>query len=531
MATSRCKKFTFSDEVPPPSSENMGKLVTIGNQLSNSNSQSTVNSLKSANLLNYKKPTNVFLKSFDEAYLVAKDCLEKMKPKTQPFYNPEVVTVQFKLPKEVQSSLWELSVEAAERTLRYIYEEIHHTCYMLCVKGKYLELYKLESSGLPEHIKEQVDDAMEEDPLLKKMFRGKDLRLMGCLLKERRDESTISEEYLRWIASLEQKYIFPDGVFILNLTDAVIIPNDFDNGTVLPVLGGSGHVNCLDITIPNYDDVRIRMGYNADFKSEKNILFPPYETDWNKKINKAVFRGGPTGCGTTSKTNMRLRLAEMKNDVLDVGISWKKEGETKIRGGNARFDPVRGLSMVESDVPPVPFMTMKDQSKHKYLIHIDGNVAAYRLLQSMLTGSLILKVNGPYTLWVDHLLQEGVHYVSVKKDLSNLEKKIKWCKRHDEECRVIAQNAFEFAKDVLYKNFMDIAFCELLWSVSKQPMVNIKPIEYPPINQPPTPIANLEYENPPAFVNNLPLNKTKKSKKNKKNKNSKTKKSKRTTNA
>ncbi len=525
---SRCKKFTFSDEPPSaPSPGNLNKLVTIGNQLSTTNSQSTVESLKSANLLNYKKPTNVFLKSFDEAFLVAKECLEMMKPKTLPFYNPDSVFVQFKLPKEVKAPLWELSVEAAERTLRYIFEELHHTCYMLCVKGVYLELYKLEPSGLPEHVQEQVDEAIQNDPLFKKMFRGKDMRLMGCILKERREESTISEEYLRWISELEKNYIFPDGVFILNLTDAVLIPNDFNKGTLLPVLGGSGHVSCLDITMPNYDDVRIRMGYNNDLKTQKDILFPPYETDWNKKIPKAVFRGGPTGCGTTSETNPRLRLAEMRNDEMDVGITWKKEGNTKIRGANARIDPVRGISMVESDVPPVGFMTMKDQSKHKYLIHIDGNVAAYRLLQTMLTGSLILKVNGPYTLWIDHMLQEGVHYIGVKESLSNLEKKIRWCKRHDEECRIIAKNAFEFAKDVLYKNFMDIAFCNLLWSVSKQPTVNTKvnsPIKYTLMNQPPTPFYVPNTNAPMVEVKNSP----KKTKKNKKNKNSKTKKSKKT---
>jgi hypothetical protein len=496
-----CKMFSFSDEASPSS---------LGSVSSNNLNSSNINSLKSANLLNYKKPTNVYLKTCDEAFTVARDCLKQMKVKQQPYYNPETILAQFSLPEQVKSPLWELSVEAAERTLQYIYKELHHTCYMLCVKGNHLELYKLEPRGLPEHIQEQVDDI--KDPLLKKMLGGKDLRLMGCILKERREESTISEEYLKWISNLEKTYSFPDGVFILNLTDAVIIPSDFDKGTVLPVLGGSGHVACDDIPMPNYDDVRIQMGYNPDFKSKKEISLPPYETNWSKKISKAVFRGGPTGCGTTSETNMRLRLAEMRNEDLDVGITWKKEGETKIRGGNARIDPERGISIVESPVPPVGFMSMKEQSKHKYIIHIDGNVAAYRLLQTMLTGSLILKVNGPYTLWVDHLLQDGVHYVSVAEDLSNLEKKIRWCKRHDEDCKKIAKNGLEFAKDVLYKNFMDIAFCEELWAVAKQQSPNNnskKPNEFRLVNQPPTPIYD-----PYA---SSPLTKTMKSKKNKKN--------------
>lgn len=509
MATSRCKKFTFSGEPPAlPSPGNMSALVTIGNQLQNTNSQSTVDSLKSANLLNYKKPTNVFLKTFDEAFLVAKDCLEKMKSKTHVnYYNNTRVPIE--LPENVNSTMWEMSVEAAERTLQHIYNGLHHTCYMLCVKGNKLELYKLEPSGLPDHVQEQVDAAIQSDPLFKKMFRGKDIRLMGCILKERREESTISVEYLRWIESLEKNYIFPDGVFILNLTDAVIIPKDFAKGTVLPVLGGSGHVNCEDITMPNYDDVRIKMGYNADLKTPEDIENPQYETDWSKKDSIAVFRGGPTGCGTTSETNMRLKLAEMRSEDLDVGITWKKEGNTKIRGGNARIDPVRGISIVESDVPPVGFMSMKEQSTHKYLIHIDGNVAAYRLLQTMLTGSLILKVDGPYTLWADHLLQHGVHYLTVTEDLSNLNEMLEWAKKHDKSARKIAQRGFEMAKKLLRNNTMDLFFCDLLWAVSKQPaVVENKPLALPNVN---------------LVANNT---KTKKSKKNKKNKNGKTKKSK-----
>lgn len=509
MATSRCKKFTFLDEPALPS--NKSEIVTTGNK-------TEVESLRTANLINHKKPTNIFLKSFEEAFVVAKDCLEHMKIKKQPYYKLDTTVAQFELPEQVKSPLWELSVEAAERTLRYIYDELHHTCYMLCVKGESLELYKLEPSGLPKDIQEQVNKAIERGQPFKKMFEGKDLRLMGCILKERKEESTISEEYLKWISSLEKTYSFPDGVFILNLTDAVIIPSTFSKGTLLPVLGGSGNVNCDDVPMPNYDDVRIRMRYHPDFKTEKQILSPPYETTWSKKISKAVFRGGATGCGTTSQTNMRLRLAEMRDDDLDVGIA-KKEGDKKIRAGNARIDPVRGISIVESDVPPVGFMSMNEQSKHKYIIHIDGNVAAYRLLQTMLTGSLILKVNGPYTLWVDHLLKDGVHYVSVEEDLSNLKEKIEWCRHHDEECKIIAQRGFEFAKDVLYDNFMDIVFCDELWAVSKQ--------KYP-LNE-----NGILTQTPPQY-NALPLTqvqtagvyKHKKTKKSKKNKNSKTRKTK-----
>ena len=37
-----------------------------------------------------------------------------------------------------------------------------------------------------------------------------------------------------------------------------------------------------------------------------------------------------------------------------------------------------------------------------------------------------------------------VDHVPVKADLSDLEEKIRWCREHDEECRVIGENAMKF---------------------------------------------------------------------------------------
>jgi hypothetical protein len=46
-------------------------------------------------------------------------------------------------------------------------------------------------------------------------------------------------------------------------------------------------------------------------------------------------------------------------------------------------------------------MTLKEQSRFKYIVHIDGNVNAYRLLTTMKTGSVILRVVSEYTSWAD----------------------------------------------------------------------------------------------------------------------------------
>jgi hypothetical protein len=227
---------------------------------------------------------------------------------------------------------------------------------------------------------------------------------------------------------------------------------DYAFDTFLPILNGSGQKGYWDIPIPNYDDVRLMLGFDK-------IQGTP-ELDWDKKMERVVFRGGPTGCGYTPETNMRIKLATMRSEDFDVGL-------VKTSSANLRFDAKHGLGALYIKVKPVGFLDlMEDQSKYKYIVHVDGNVAAYRLLKSMLTGSLILRVKSPYTLWVDHVLKPGVHYVEVKEDLSDLQEVFEWCKAHDEEARNIARAGFEFAQHALTRDFINGTFAKILWKLS-----------------------------------------------------------------
>jgi c-di-AMP phosphodiesterase-like protein len=105
-----------------------------------------------------------------------------------------------------------------------------------------------------------------------------------------------------------------------------------------------------------------------------------------------------------------------------------------------------------------------EQSEYKYLLYIEGNVAAHRLLVDMLLGSVILYVDTEYKLWFEHLLEENVHYVKVKRDLSDLIQKILWCREHDEACKEIAKNARELAVSLLTKEVFINTFANYLMS-------------------------------------------------------------------
>jgi hypothetical protein len=167
----------------------------------------------------------------------------------------------------------------------------------------------------------------------------------------------------------------------------------------LPLFAYSGQKGYSDIPIPTFDDIE--------------MYFKPYTppvVPWSEKMNRAVFRGAATGCGYTPETNQRLKLATMRSDLLDVGITKKT--------ASLKFDPIHGLGDIKAKVPVVPFMDMNTQATYKYIIHVDGNVLAYRLLKSMLLDSVILRVKSPYIHWLDADMKSGKHYIEVKEDLS-----------------------------------------------------------------------------------------------------------------
>ena len=403
--------------------------------------------------------------------------------------------------------------EQLKNTLEYIFDVLAHACYMLCINDNNILFCKLEHKNTPPILKEIVKEelanlqknAAKKGISKKQIERIKEytknidkLRLLQCVLKQIKGNSTVSKEYDEFIRSIPMSML-PRGVFILNLTDAVIVRKDgkypfaifsksskskrkssksksksskskskssksskSNNSKMLPIYSLSGQKGYTDITIPNYDDVMYIMGY-AKYNIKTDFVI-----EWKDKTdNRAVFRGGASGCGYTKETNQRIKLAAMgplNPKYLDVGIAVANEGKMDINSLSIKFDPVYGLGMANTNIQPVSRLSYYDQSKYKYIIHVDGNVNAYRLLATMAMGSLLLRVDSEYTSWVDDFIEHGKHYVRVKADLSNLIQIIKWFEKEEnkKKAKKIAHNGLKFARKALTKEFVINTFVDRL---------------------------------------------------------------------
>ena len=274
----------------------------------------------------------------------------------------------------------------------------------------------------------------------------------------------------------------------VNLYPNKKLEEEYNHETYTPILSQCGKRDFHDICIPTQDDMmRITNDIYPDDCKNNHSNKINLEMDFSKKKPICVFRGSCTGCGITVETNMRLKavyLSEMfkkhGKNILDAQLTgWNKkpksDAEIKsfgtIKTNKANEFLHKGIRIKAGKFN---FMDLEEQSKHKYILNIDGHVKAFRLGNELRMGSVVLLVDSPYTLWFQDKLIPKVHYIPIKGNLSDLDKQIKWCQDHEEECAKIAKNSLDFYNEYLSKEGTYNYFYDLmknLGSIRKQPVI------------------------------------------------------------
>lgn len=209
-----------------------------------------------------------------------------------------------------------------------------------------------------------------------------------------------------------------------------------------------------DIPIPTGDDWSREQTKDGKYFSDNCMKTYNFDTPWEDKKPIGVFRGGSTGCGVTIDTNPRLKLALLavqNPQYLDAGITkWNLRSRKLMNSPYLQTIDLPALQKM--GIKKASFLSPEEQSKYKYIVHVDGHVSAFRLGLEMSMGCCILKADSQYKMWFGGFLKAYEHYVPIREDLSDLIDKIKWCRENDDKCREIAGNAKEFYQTYLQKD-------------------------------------------------------------------------------
>lgn len=231
----------------------------------------------------------------------------------------------------------------------------------------------------------------------------------------------------------------------------------------IPVLSMCTNKSFADIPIPTMDDwTRVMSKENVNFAMTKRVIATKdtFDVPWTKKKDMAVFRGSNTGIGHADFNNVRIKLCSMfqSHPYCNVGITSWNSRYRKLCGNPNLLKPVQSIQLSNS-------LTLEEQSTYKYIIHVQGHTQAFRLSIELAMRSVILLVQGKYSLWYESKLEPWVHYIPVSEDLSDLDERIQWCLEHDSECELIAKQARAFYDEYLTKNgcltYLKNLICEL----------------------------------------------------------------------
>ena len=251
-----------------------------------------------------------------------------------------------------------------------------------------------------------------------------------------------------------------------------LISHNYDK--YLPILSMSSNENFADILIPTYEDwIRLQNKENKWFPKSRQVYDNKVsELPWKNKKLTAVFRGTSTGEGVLIETNQRLKVAYLSHitEPDENNIPYLDAGITK---WNLRPKKLIGHEYLQViDINNIPFglvnkLSLYEQSEYKYIIHIDGNVSAFRLSYQLNLNSVILLVKSSWKVWFSEMLKPYVHYVPIKEDLSDIITQIKWCRDNEDKCMEIINNANSFYNKYLQKNGIFDYFQKLFVDIKK----------------------------------------------------------------
>ncbi|NPA37289.1 MAG: lipopolysaccharide biosynthesis protein [Chlorobi bacterium] len=102
-------------------------------------------------------------------------------------------------------------------------------------------------------------------------------------------------------------------------------------------------------------------------------------------------------------------------------------------------------------------MTINEQLEYKFILCLEGNDVASNLKWVMSSNSIAVMPEPKYESWfMEGLLKPDYHYIKIKDDYSDLESRINYYIKHQDEANKIIENAHKFVDQFKNKATEDI---------------------------------------------------------------------------
>ncbi|GJQ70474.1 hypothetical protein Trydic_g22886 [Trypoxylus dichotomus] len=192
-----------------------------------------------------------------------------------------------------------------------------------------------------------------------------------------------------------------------------------------PIFSWCGSTESFDIVMPTYDITKSSLENLGRVTLDMLSVQGNVNKRWRDRTPKAFWRG-------RDSNKERLKLVSISReypDLYNVSLT--------------NFFFFRDKEEIYG--PKADHISFFDFFDYKYQVNIDGTVAAYRLPYLLGGGSLVFKQD---SLYYEHFYDDlipNIHYIPVKRDLSDLTEKIKWAIENDDVAQKISIEGQKFA--------------------------------------------------------------------------------------
>jgi hypothetical protein len=216
------------------------------------------------------------------------------------------------------------------------------------------------------------------------------------------------------------------------------------------------------IFVPNFHFIKQR-GFRLLMAKLRQSELPFAERDAS-----VYWRGATTGVLQTNRVDNKTsidgdcrKLTRVKAATVSSSVPWLDVAVTK---------PVqlcKFRAAMNSRVAMAQYSPEIEWIRHKGLLEMDGNVDAWGHGWRMASGSVVFLVRSDYKHYFSGLLVEGVHYIGVRRDLSDLIERTKVITQTDNATVAylsqVAANARALMRELEYDEVVERVAQSLLW--------------------------------------------------------------------
>jgi hypothetical protein len=211
----------------------------------------------------------------------------------------------------------------------------------------------------------------------------------------------------------------------------------------------------------DFTEIKIHTG---DVENNNNDYTYSKQNSYNKLVPDFNFHSWPqVGINDYEKFIKEIDNAGLNNFEINkvgwignINTNFRRKQLLEISNNNKKLFDIFDMNWVHSGnimLGSTKYISTPELvKKYSILIDIEGAGYSGRLKHLLWSHRPLLIVDRPHKEFFFEFLKEWKHYIPVKRDLSDLIEKTKWCINNYHKASQIAENAYNFSKLHLTRN-------------------------------------------------------------------------------